>query len=77
MVAVFHHGDSAAGVADDQHGLDVDAGDFGLVAGLVGDGFQGNGLAATPAFVGGDDEAALRVLDAAGEAFGREAAEHH
>ena len=77
VIAVFHHGDAAAGVADDQHGFDVDAGDLGLIAGLVGDGFQRDGLATASAFVGGDDEAALRVFDAAGEAFGREAAEHH
>ena len=38
---------------------------------------SGTVLAAAQALVGGDDDVALAVLDAVGQAVGREAAEHH
>ncbi len=44
---------------------------------IVGVLFQRDILAAANAFVRGHDECRLGVLDTAGEAFGREAAEHH
>ena len=40
-------------------------------------GLERNALAAAQALVGGDDDLRSRILDAAGERLGREAAEHH
>ena len=61
----------AAGALDDDHRLHVRA----LLQRLVGVGLERNLLAAAQAFVGGDDEIRLAIVDAAGEAVGREAAE--
>jgi hypothetical protein len=72
IAPVLHH-DVAAGTAHDQH-----AGHAGAVGErLVDIGLQRYFLAAAQPFVGGDDEARVAILDAAGKAVRREAAEHH
>jgi hypothetical protein len=72
IAPVLHH-DVAAGTAHDQH-----AGHAGAVGErLVDIGLQRYFLAAAQPFVRGDDEARVAILDAAGKAVRREAAEHH
>ena len=66
------HGHRIAGVAHDQHLVDA----LGLGERLVGVLLERHRPAAAQAFVGGDDELRIGVLDAAAEAVGREAAEH-
>ena len=63
----------AAGALD--HDDEIDAADFGDRR--VGVGLERHLAAAAQAFVGGDDDVRLAVLDAAGERIRREAAEHH
>ena len=53
----------------------IDAADLG--DGGIGVGLERHLAAAAQAFVGGDDDVRLAVLDAAGERIRREAAEHH
>ncbi len=64
--------DLAAGVLYHQHLLHARA----FRQRFVGVGLERHRLAATQAFVGGDDDVALAVDDTVGEAVGREAAEH-
>jgi hypothetical protein len=73
MVAFGVHVDLGAGVADDKHRLDIGA----LFECLVDGALQLQRLAGAVAIVGGDDEFAVGVLDAAGDGFGGETAEHH
>ena len=72
-VAPRRHIDRRAGAPDDDDM--VDAADLG--DGRVGVGLERHLAAAAQAFVGGDDDVRLAVLDAAGERIGREAAEYH
>ena len=67
------HVDLAAGALD--HDDPVDA--VGLGERRVDIGLQRHLLAAAQAFVRGDDDLGLAVVDALGEAVGREAGEHH
>ena len=67
------HVDRRAGAFDDDD--EIDAADFGDRR--VGIGFERNLASAADAFVGGDDDVRLAILDAAGERIRREAAEHH
>ena len=53
----------------------IDAADLGDRR--VGIGLQRHLAAAAQAFIGGDDDVRLAILDAAGERIRREAAEHH
>jgi len=55
-----------------KHGFDRD-----LLQRRVDIGLERHALAAAQALVGGDDDIRSRILDAAGERLGREAAEHH
>jgi len=73
MVAFGVHADLGAGVADDEYRLDIGA----LFERLVDGALQLQRLAGAVAIVGGDYEFAVGVLDAAGDGFGRKAAEHH
>ena len=67
------HVDRAAGALHHDHVIDAaDLGDRG-----VGVGLERDLAAAAHAFVGGDDDVRLAVLDAVGERVRREAAEHH
>ena len=72
-VAAFDPADVAAGALDHQHLGDIRA--FGQR--FVAIGLERNLFAAAHTFVGRDDIARIAILDAAGEAVGREAAEHH
>ena len=72
-VAAGGHVDRPAGAPD--HDDVVDAADLG--DGRVGIGLERHFAAAAQAFVGGDDDVGLAVLDAAGQRIRREAAEHH
>ena len=73
-VAAGQHVDRRAGALD--HDDMVDAAGH-LVDRRVGVGLQRHLAAAAQTFVGGDDDLRLAILDAAGERFRREAAEHH
>ncbi len=66
------HRHVGAGSGDDDHG-----GDVALLERGVDIGLERDGLAAANAFVGGDHARRVAILDSAGEAVGREAAEHH
>ena len=70
-VAALMHGDIAAGAADDENLLVAER----LGEGRVGVVLERHLLAAAHALVGGDDQLRAAVVDAAGEAVGREAAE--
>ena len=66
-------GHGRAGAAHDQHLLVA----LALLERFVGVLLQGDGTAAANALVRRDDELGVGIDDAAGEAVGREAAEHH
>ena len=72
-VAARRPADFAAGSLDHQHVLDARR----LLQRLVDVGLQRHLAAAAQAFVGGDDNVRLCVLDAPSDRVGREAAEHH
>ena len=67
------HVDRRAGALDDDDMIDA----AGLGDRRIGIGFQRHLAAAAQAFVGGDDDVRLAILDAAGKRIRREAAEHH
>ena len=71
-VAAPRHVDIRARARDDNDGLDGN-----LLQRRVDIAFQRNALAAAQAFIRGDDDCGLRVLDAAGERVRREPAEDH
>ena len=71
-VTTLHHRHIRAGALDDENGFD---------RGTMGErridiGLQGHSLTTAQPFVGGDDQAGVAVANAAGEAVGRESAEH-
>jgi len=71
-VTPFHHRHIRAGALDDDDGFDRGAmGECRIDIGL-----QGHSLTTAQPFVGGDDQAGVAVANAAGEAVGRESAEH-
>ena len=73
-VAARQHVDRRTGSPDHDHMVDA-ALDF--LDRCIGVGLERHLAAAAQAFVGSDDDFRLAVLDAAGERFRREAAEHH
>ena len=70
------HVDFGAGTPDHDHVVDRKSSTCDLGNGRVGVGLERHFASAAQAFVGGDDDLGLTVLDPSGERFGREAAEH-
>ena len=74
QVPAVHPLDVVVATLDDQHARHGarTVGECGIHGG-----FQGEDLALAPAAVGGDDQLGFGVVDAAAQALGAEAAEHH
>ena len=73
IVAAFLDMDPVFGMADDEHRFHRRA----VLQRLVDIGLERDQLAAAHAAVGGNDDPAVAVLDAAGQRLGRKAAKHH